>query len=90
MKVSTNSKTDKVKCASAHDLRRSFGERWSARLMPQQLMELMRHEDISTTMKYYVGRNAEKTADALWEAHEAGQGTVLGTITEKSSCPTRT
>ena len=28
--------------------------------MPQQLMELMRHEDISTTMKYYVSRNAEE------------------------------
>jgi len=78
VKVSTNPKTGKVKCASAHDLRRSFGERWSARLFPQQLMELMRHEDISTTMKYYVGRNAEKTADALWEAHESRQGNILG------------
>ena len=34
VKVSTNPKTGKVKCASAHDLRRSFGERWAARLMP--------------------------------------------------------
>ena len=28
----------------------------------------MRHEDIGTTMKFYVGQNAESTADALWAA----------------------
>ena len=28
----------------------------------------MRHEDISTTLTYYVGRNAEATADAVWDA----------------------
>ena len=37
--------------------------------MPAQLMELMRHESIDTTLSYYVGRNAERTAAALWEAH---------------------
>ena len=87
VKVSTNPRTGKVKFASAHDLRRSFGERWSARLMPQQLMELMRHEDISTTMKYYVGRNAEKTADALWEAYEGHRGNILGNIAPKIELP---
>jgi len=63
-----------VKFASAHDLRRSFGERWAARVMPPQLMELMRHESIGTTMRFYVGRNAEKTADAAWAAYEAARG----------------
>ena len=58
------------KWASAHDLRRSFGERWSTRLMPQQLMELMRHESIVTTQTFYVGKNAERTADAVWAAFE--------------------
>ena len=29
--------------------------------MPQTLMELMRHESIETTLKFYVGHNAEKT-----------------------------
>jgi integrase len=58
----------KVKYASAHDLRRSFGERWAARVMPQILMQLMRHESIETTMRYYVGRNAETAADVLWSA----------------------
>ena len=54
--------------ALAHDLRRSFGHRWSERIMPAQLMDLMRHEDIQTTMKFYVGRNAEATAAALYAA----------------------
>jgi len=66
-------KTGKVKYASAHDLRRAFGERWSSKVMPQVLMELMRHESIDTTMKYYVGRNAQRTADALWEADAKSQ-----------------
>jgi len=30
----------------------------------------MRHEDISTTMRYYAGANAEATADAVWNAWE--------------------
>jgi integrase len=57
-----------AKHASAHDLRRSSGERWAARVMPQVLPELMRHESIETTMKYYVGLNAQSTAAVLWEA----------------------
>ena len=54
-----------VKWASAHDLRRSFGEQCAVRVMPHVLKELMRHENIETTMWYYVARNAETTADAL-------------------------
>ncbi len=61
------------KWASAHDLRRSFGERWAAKLMPQQLMELMRHESIVTTQTFYVGKNAERTADAVWAAFERSE-----------------
>ena len=68
----------KLKWASAHDLRRSFGERWAARIMPQQLMELMRHESIETTMRYYVGRNAQKTAEALWVAVDSERGNTVG------------
>jgi integrase len=67
-----------IKFASAHDLRRSFGERWSMRVLPQVLMELMRHESITTTMSYYVGRNAERTADALWEAVENQKSNTFG------------
>ncbi len=36
--------------------------------MPQVLMQLMRHESIETTLKFYVGRNAETTAAALYAA----------------------
>ena len=79
--MATDHRTGKVKYATAHDLRRSFGERWSTRLMPQTLMQLMRHESIDTTMRYYVGRNANTTADAVWEAYERSEkGTVLGTV----------
>ena len=57
--------------ASAHDLRRSFGERWSSRLMPKELMELMRHKSVDTTMRFYVGQNADKTASILWAAYDS-------------------
>ncbi len=66
------------KFASAHDLRRSFGARWSVRVMPRVLMELMRHESIDTTMKYYVGRNAEATSDAAFAAYEATRAKQTG------------
>jgi outer membrane protease len=33
-----------------------------------------RIDDISTTVKYYVGQNAESTADALWAAVGNSQG----------------
>jgi integrase len=58
VKVAEKVKGDavKVKYATAHDLRRSFGDRWAARIMPQMLMELMRHESIEVTLRYYVGR----------------------------------
>jgi Phage integrase family len=58
----------KRKYASAHDLRRAFGLRLSARVMPAILQQLMRHESVETTMRYYVGRDADATADALWKA----------------------
>jgi len=58
-----------VKYASAHDLRRSFGFRWSRRILPAELRELMRHADIQTTLSYYVGQDAESTADTLWAAY---------------------
>ena len=60
----------KIKFASAHDLRRSFGARWAPRVMPAVLQQMMRHESIETTMKYYVGQNSDATADAVWEAFE--------------------
>jgi integrase len=62
------------KFASAHDLRRSFGFRWSRRVMPPVLKELMRHTEIATTMKFYVGVNAQATADELWRVAGSNLG----------------
>lgn len=55
------------KYASAHDLRRTFGTRWSKRVQPVELKEMMRHRDIQTTMAYYVGQNAQSLAQSLWD-----------------------
>ncbi len=67
IKVLTNA-AGRIKYASAHDLRRAFGTRWAKRVMPAVLQQLMRHDDIATTMTYYVEMEAEATADAVWEA----------------------
>ena len=63
--------------ASAHDLRRAFGERWASRIMPKELMELMRHKSIDTTMRFYVGQNADRTASILWAAHRESTATLM-------------
>lgn len=59
-----------VKYATAHDLRRAFGVRWASRVLPPVLMELMRHADIKTTMQFYVGHNADRSAAEAWTAYE--------------------
>ena len=41
-------------------------------------MELMRHESIETTLRYYVGRNAQQTASVLYDAVKLGVGANLG------------
>jgi integrase len=69
--VVVDKKGDDVTYASSHDLRRSFGLRWSRRVMPPVLQELMRHESIDTTMKYYVGQDAQSTAAELYAALES-------------------
>ena len=71
----------KPRYASAHDLRRAFGARWSNKVMPLHLMELMRHESMETTLKFYVGRDAEKAAEAVWNT-VAGTGDVSGDTKE--------
>ena len=55
----------KTKYASLHDFRRSFGDRWSQKVMPQTLMKLMRHESIDTTLRFYVGHDAEKIGEEI-------------------------
>jgi integrase len=53
------------KSASAHDFRRAFGTRWASRVQPAILRELMRHQSIETTMRYYVGMQADDVAKQL-------------------------
>lgn len=53
--------------ASAHDLRRSFGFRWSRRVMPTILRELMRHESIDTTMRFMSARMPNKPPTSFGE-----------------------
>ena len=72
------------KFASAHDLRRSFGTRWSSRVKPVTLQLLMRHKSIETTLKYYVDQDADDVADELWKVH-AGLGNTLGNTPPKSA-----
>jgi integrase len=78
------SKTGKTKYASAHDCRRAFGTRWARRLMPQELMVLMRHESIETTLRYYVDIEAEGLARKMRETvQKAESGNTSGNTTVK-------
>ena len=47
---------------------------------PATLKELMRHESFETTLRFYIGANAQSTAATLWEAHNGGveMGASLG------------
>jgi len=78
--VHTDAKTGKVKYASAHDLRRSFGSRWARRVMPAVLQKLMRHESIETTMGYYVDLDADELAEDLYRAQEQARDGVASTV----------
>ncbi len=75
------------KFASAHDFRRSFGERWSVRVMPATLQQMMRHADISTTMKFYVGADGQKAAAEIHAAfaRHFGEKTSTQSNTEKTA-----
>ncbi len=56
------------KCATAHDLRRSFCFRWAQRVLPQHLKALARHRSVTTTLAFYAEADAGMTADAVWAA----------------------
>ncbi|MGD9855740.1 MAG: hypothetical protein AB7U20_12415 [Planctomycetaceae bacterium] len=66
----------RTKYASAQDFRRAFGIRWAVRVMPVDLQQLMRHESIETTLRFYVGLNAQDTMTRLYAA--VSQGDSLG------------
>jgi type II secretory pathway component HofQ len=48
-------------------------------------MELMRHESIDTTLRYYVGANAQRTNDAIWDAYRREQQRASGRSSDFSS-----
>lgn len=66
--------------ATAHDLRRSFGHRWAAKVMPPILQHLMRHRSIETTLRYYVGSSADQASRAVWEAWKSGAPQIDGAL----------
>lgn len=68
------------KFAGAHDFRRAFGTRWSKRVMPAVLKQLMRHASIETTISFYVEHNADDVSAELlpWA------GNTLGNIRPKT------
>jgi integrase len=70
----TGERVEEVKHASCHDLRRSFGFRWADRVDTFKLQELMRHSNIETTRRFYIGRNAQNTAASLWAARDRATG----------------
>jgi integrase len=55
-----------TKHASAHDLRRTFGQRWSLRVHPIVLKTIMRHSSIETTLRYYVQADIDEIAASVW------------------------
>jgi integrase len=59
IKVGWNERTQKPKYASAHDLRRSFGEYYKDRVSMNELRILMRHKSITTTARFYLGSEAQ-------------------------------
>ena len=73
------------KFASAHDYRRAFGTRWSKRVLAPRLKRLMRHRDISTTLKYYVDEDVEDISADLWTADEKVRNTSINSRPEKAS-----
>lgn len=71
----------KTKHASAHDLRRSFGERWALILHPVVLKTIMRHSSIETTLRHYVRLDSDNLAATIWNAIPL---TVPPTVPESS------
>lgn len=68
--ISTGSKTT----ATAHDLRRSYGDELARSGIPiNVLMAMMRHSNIKTTQQYYLSRDAELNAEQVWRAFKSSR-----------------
>jgi integrase len=64
---STDIKVSEKKFATLHDFRRTFGHRWALKVHPMVLRHLMRHQDIQTTLKYYVSLEVKDVASQIWK-----------------------
>ena len=71
--VKAHQKTGKKEFASAHDLRRSFGERWAKRVEAPFLQKMMRHSAITTTLRYYSSRDAAEAGAHIDQAFHRSQ-----------------
>lgn len=77
-------KVNSTKYVSAHDLRRSFATRWSFRVRPIVLQRLMRHSEITTTLRYYVDQDADDISAELWQSvpPSVPPSEALGSLTD--------
>ena len=50
-------------------------------------MELMRHQSIETTLRYYVGRNVQQTASVLYDAAAGVNLGVSGDSSQEMTKP---
>ncbi len=62
--------------------------RWARKVMPVTLQELMRHESIETTLKFYVASNADLTVQAVWDSCGASSHGASGS-SESGELPLR-
>ena len=64
-KKKTDKKFKDIPKYTIHDIRRTFGSKYANRLMPIELMKLMRHKELSTTLRYYVNIQMTDIAEKL-------------------------
>lgn len=62
--------TGKDGFCTLHDLRRSFGSRWAAKVPAQVLQRMMRHSHIATTLDYYADVD-QAALSLLWPESKA-------------------
>lgn len=71
--VKAHQKTGEKEFASAHDLRRSFGERWAKLVEAPFLQNMMRHSSITATLSYYSSRDAAEAGAHFDQAFHRSQ-----------------
>jgi len=48
-----------------HDIRRTFGSKYASILTPIELMKVMRHQDIKTTLKHYINLDLQQISNKM-------------------------